>query len=93
MEDAYRCDLCGKVFWHKITCSICNRDICTNCTFFDPRCDGDHPEKYCKQCFDIGKEYFDRMENEREKFDVLIEEIEQEWRDKAIELVNLSKKA
>lgn len=87
----YQCDLCGKISKYRRTCSICNRDTCSNCTFFDPRWMGDHLDTYCKSCFNIGKEYFDRMEEEREKFDILMEEIEQEWKDKAIEAANSTK--
>jgi hypothetical protein len=90
MEPVYSCDLCGRISKHRITCSICNIDICSHCTFFDPRPDVEYQEKYCTSCFNIGKEYFDKMEEEKEKFDVLMEDIEQEWKDKAIEAANLA---
>lgn len=88
---AYQCDLCGKVSSHRRVCYICNRDICTSCAFFDPRCDGDHPEKYCASCFNTGEKYFKRMEDERGKFDIIMEDIEQEWKDEAIEVAKLAK--
>lgn len=88
---SYICDLCGKGTEHHRVCSICGRDICSSCTKFDPRDMGDYPEKYCDSCFNIGRKYLDRISTEQEKFDVLIEEIEQEWRDEAIKVVKISK--
>ena len=88
----YQCDLCGKVSAHKRTCGICNRDTCSECTFFDPRCMGNYPDTYCKSCFNIGKKYFNRMEEEREKFEALTEKIEQDWRDKALKMSKLARK-
>lgn len=85
----YKCDLCGTLSTYKRSCNICGKDICYNCTKFDPRSPGmgdtgNYPEKYCLSCFNIGKKYIDRMNKEQEKFDTLIEEIEQEWRDESI---------
>lgn len=88
---AYQCDLCGKVSAYRRICSICNRDICSDCTLFDPRCNIDYPEKYCTSCFKIGEKYIERMNEEQEKFDIIMEEIEQEWRDEAIKVANLTK--
>lgn len=91
IEHMYQCDLCGRASVNRITCSICDRDICPSCTFFDPGWMGDSTDKYCESCFNIGKEYFKRMEEEQEKFDTLMEKIEQEWKNKAIEAANLTK--
>lgn len=88
MKFVYSCDLCGKISRHRRICSICNRDICSSCTFFDPRCIEDYRDMYCESCFNIGEEYFRRMEEERKKFDIVIEEIEKEWKEKAIEAAN-----
>lgn len=88
---SYICDLCGKGTGNHRVCGICGRDLCSSCTKFDPRDMGDYQEKYCDSCFNIGRKYLDRISAEQEKFDVLIEEIEQEWRDEAIKVVKISK--
>lgn len=88
----YRCDLCENETIHHRTCSICGRDICPACTRFDPRDRGDYSEKYCDICFNIGGKYLEQMSKEEEKYDAIIENLEQEWRDEAIKAVNASKK-
>lgn len=88
MKVVYSCDLCGKISRHRRTCSICNRNTCSSCTFFDPRCTRDYRDMYCESCFDIGEKYFKRMEEEQKKFDDLMEEIEKEWKDHAINAAN-----
>lgn len=85
---SYICDICGKGTEHH--CSICGRDLCSSCTKFDPRDIGDYSDKYCGQCFHIGQIYLDRIIIEQEKFDDLIEKLEQEWRDEAIKAVKIS---
>jgi len=89
---SYRCDLCGKEAAHHRTCGICGRDICSDCTKFDPRDTGDYPEKYCVPCFQIGQKYLDQISSEEEKYDVIVENLEQEWRDEAIKAIKGSKK-
>lgn len=88
---SYICDLCGKGTGHHRVCGICGRDLCSSCTKFDPRDMGDYPSVYCDHCFQIGQKYLDRISIEQEKFDALIEELEQEWRDEAIKVVKTSK--
>jgi hypothetical protein len=89
---SYICDICGNETSHHRICSICSRDICSDCTKFDPRDTGDYPEKYCDSCFNIGKKYLDQISIEEEKYDVIIENLEQEWRDEAIKAVKGDKK-
>lgn len=82
---SYICDLCGKGTEHHKVCSICGRDMCSNCTNFDPRdMTADYPEKYCDSCFKAGEKYLRQIKVEQEKFDILIEELEQKWKDDAI---------
>ena len=88
---SYVCDLCGKESSHKRVCCICGRDICYDCTKFDPRDYMDHPDKYCSGCFDVGQKYLEKIAAEQEKFDDNIEELEQEWRDEAIKLLKTAK--
>jgi len=83
---SYICDICGKGYSNNRTCSICNADICHGCTRLDPRSIGDYPEKFCIDCFNVGKKYLDLICIEQEKFDVLVENLEQEWRGEAIKM-------
>lgn len=87
----YRCDICGKDSVHRRVCSICGRDICYDCTRFEPRDMGDYPAKYCIECFDIGKKYLDKISVEQEKFDATVEKLENEWRCEAIKSVKNKK--
>ena len=48
---------------------------------------GDYPEKYCNCCFKVGDKYLRQIEVEQEKFDMLIEDLEQEWRDEAMKII------
>ena len=84
---SYICDLCGKGTEHHRVCGICGRDLCSDCTKFDPRNMGDYPEKYCNSCFKVGDKYLRQIEVEQEKFDMLIEELEHKWRDDAIKSI------
>jgi hypothetical protein len=88
---SYICDVCGKGSDHHRVCSICGRDICFNCTKFDPRDIGDYPSIYCDHCFQIGQKYLDRISTEEEKCDAMIEGLEQEWRYEAMEVVKKDK--
>lgn len=88
----YGCDLCENVSSYQITCSICDRDICHNCTKFDPRDIEEYPRRYCNHCFSVGHKYLGIISREQEKFDVLVEGLEQEWRDEAIGLIKKNKR-
>lgn len=84
---SHRCDVCGKEPISRMTCSICGRDICYDCTRFNPREMGDYPTKYCISCFKVGEKYLEQTRIENEKFDNIVEELEQKWRDDAIKAV------
>ena len=84
---SYICDLCGKGTEHHRVCSICSRDLCSNCTKFDPRDMGDYPEKYCYNCFKVGDKYLRQISIEEEKCETIVEKLEQEWRDEALESI------
>lgn len=88
---SYICDLCGKEVAHHRVCSICGRDICSVCTKFGHRDRGDYPEKYCVNCFQIGQKYLDKISAEEEKCEVIVENIEQEWKDEAISAIKKGK--
>ena len=64
--------------------------MCSGCAFSDPRYNGDLQKKYCLSCFKIGEKYVERMNDEQDKFDILIEEIEQEWIDEAMKMAKLA---
>ena len=85
---SYICDLCGKETGNHRVCSICERDLCSSCTKFDPRDIGDYPSVYCDNCFQIGRKYLDQISIEQERFDTIIEKIEMVWKDEAIKNSN-----
>lgn len=88
IEYSYKCDVCGKEpISYKRVCSICGRDICSDCTKFDPRDIGDYSARFCIACFNIGKKYLQQIEMEQEKFDKLVEVVEEEWKNEAIESI------
>lgn len=82
---SYKCDICGKETTSRRNCSICSKDICTDCTRYDPRDMGDYPEKYCAYCFNIGEKYLEQIRIEEESCSNRIEELEKQWRDEATE--------
>lgn len=88
---SYICDVCGKGTVHHRVCGICGRDICSDCTKFDPRDIGDYPSIYCVNCFQIGQKYLDQISIEQERFDSIIEKIERMWKDEAISTVKKDK--
>ncbi len=68
---------------HLRTCFICGRDICEDCTVHDDRTFGDYPTKYCKECWDIGEEYRNKMRDLQIECDEKTENLEIGWRNKA----------
>lgn len=88
---SYICDLCGKGTERHRVCSICGRDLCSSCTKFDSRDMGDYPENYCSHCFKVGYKYLGQIEVEQEKFDRIVEELEQRWKDEAIKNIKESR--
>ncbi len=84
IEYLYKCDICGKEFSSQKVCSICGIDICYECSKVDPRDMGDYPTLYCINCFNIGEKYLEQIYIEEEKFDSVIEKLEQEWKEEAL---------
>jgi hypothetical protein len=92
-EDHYFCDLCGKGMRYYGTCSMCGRDICKKCTEYDERDNGDYPNKYCKECWEIGRIFRELEEIVRNEFEMkleeMLEEIQKQWISEAIKNVTL----
>ncbi|KKL91586.1 hypothetical protein LCGC14_1893180 [marine sediment metagenome] len=60
------CDVCGvdakETKWSiPSRCRICERDLCQKCEVFDDREHGDHPYRFCRRCWDIGKQYREKQ--------------------------------
>ncbi len=90
-ETIFTCDICGEKIPREKTCNTCKRHICGKCSVADTRdwCD-DYPRIHCKECWEIGKEYRDRIINEQAECDNKIEQFEKDWLHEA--LVNLKQK-
>ena len=80
LVEEYFCDMCGKKChsW----CSACTREICSEHLTFDYSKSDDYPEKYCKECLEIKKPFFEelgKLKIEEEKIYYRQEELREEW--------------
>ena len=85
----YYCDICGdkaEDSWgNPYICRICHRNICNKHLIRDDSWDsGDYPDKYCKNCWDIGKKYRDEIEKIKESSEAEADKKNEEWYQKAI---------
>ena len=64
-------------------CVICERDGCKKHLVLDDY-DGDYCDAYCESCWEIGKEYREKIKEEEEAFDRKIKKLNEGWREKAI---------
>ncbi len=87
---SYVCDFCNTEVSTNRVCSICGKNICYEHSNYDPREYGDYPTKYCDVCFNIGKKYLKQMDLERDKYDIIIEKLENDWKNEAVEFLKLS---
>lgn len=68
------CDVCGTNIKMSMACTsarceICGKDLCEKCIGHEENTMGDYREVYCKQCWDLGKEFnkkIEELENEIE---------------------------
>lgn len=68
----YTCDVCGKKTRPAYSCTGCKKDLCVRCVSnWDG--DGDYPEPYCAECWELGETY-------RKVRDKLEEKIYTEWK-------------
>jgi methionyl-tRNA synthetase len=72
------CDYCGQEIttrYRSHTCEICRKDICPKCEGHEDDFGGDHPDVWCKRCWDIGTIYRAEIKNLEDK----IEEVRKMW--------------
>ena len=88
---SYVCDFCNTEVSTNRVCSICGKNICYEHSNYDPREYGDYPTKYCGDCFNVGKKYLKQIENEENKHNIIIEKLENNWIDEAIQYSKIIK--
>lgn len=78
------CDICGANAKGR-QCRICGRDICNIHAHWEyDRYGGDYSEKYCIECWEIGKPYRDKLEELEKKYGSEIARVEEEWKSEAL---------
>lgn len=79
----YYCDECGEEasdsFGNPYICKICYKNFCNKHIVRDDRHWGDYPDKYCQNCWDIGKKYMDKIKEIDLKSEEDMEEQEALW--------------
>lgn len=80
----YTCDICGAQAPGR-KCCICEIDICELHTHREPDKWGDHSEKYCAECWEIGKPFREIIEEVENRLYNEIDNINKEWRNTAID--------
>lgn len=82
VEETHRyCDVCGVEILRCMACSVakcacCGKDLCNACVGHEGYASGDYRVVYCRECWDIGDDF-------REKIAYLEEQIEHlyaEWK-------------
>jgi hypothetical protein len=82
----HTCDFCNARMSRYKGCLGCGRDICDKCSIFwyyDPfsgNDNGDYPPPVCNECDNKVKQFALKAADIREKVDMEIDAIEQEWR-------------
>ncbi len=81
------CDICGKkipigLACGKATCEYCERDLCNDCIGHEDETGCDYRIVYCRECWDIGKEYRPKIAALIDEMDAKIQELYQQWQDK-----------
>lgn len=71
------CDICAAPA-HRC-CTICKLDLCTSHIVWENRDGGDHPDPYCKQCWELGEPYRKQMEELTIEHDLRLEELNKRW--------------
>jgi hypothetical protein len=74
------CDFCSAEIntrYASSQCEHCRKDICPKCVAHEDDY-GDHPDVWCKKCWDIGNEYRLKIEELKNQ----VEQLEKEWIDK-----------
>jgi len=77
------CDVCKdgtKAFY---ICCVCNKDLCTAHTIFDPDEYCEYPDRYCQSCWELGEPYRKELAKAKTEYEDLIKSINEEWRKQA----------
>jgi hypothetical protein len=102
-KDILKCDICGKEVRSQYCgkqCYICGRDVCSECSYlFESYCnletpsyDGDHPDSICHECWDKGKEYRERIQEQRDYAERKEQELWKLWKEIRIAEIEKAKK-
>lgn len=83
-EITITCDICGEKMSRQKTCHLCGRDICEKCGIYDPNDMGDYPTRYCKECWEIGEYYREKISILQIEFDEKVEILNIGWKNEAI---------
>lgn len=67
----YFCDDCGKKINDRVNnCLMCNKHLCRKCIYMTVNDFSDYPDRLCKNCTEVYKQYTikkDRLEDEIDK--------------------------
>jgi hypothetical protein len=78
------CDICGKPAKGR-HCLICERDLCNDHAIRkNEEWGGDHSDKYCIPCWDVGEPIRKRKQELTEIYEKELENLEEEWIRRAI---------
>lgn len=81
----YTCDICGKPASGR-KCHICTIDICEQHTHREPdKWGGDYSDKFCIECWEIGKPFREKMEEVENRLYNEVGNINKEWKIMAID--------
>jgi len=91
-EHKYFCDYCGELIpysrYEPIYCCMCERDICDSHVAYQEY-EGDTLEKYCPECWELGKEYLAKIEELEEEEERLYDEWHKKCKEKTEESKNV----
>ena len=73
------CDICESkiplgLLCQKAECSICKKNLCEKCIGHENDTCGDYREVYCVNCWEIGKEYRNKIKSHENTIGILYTE-------------------
>ena len=82
-KKTYFCDICTKQMDKYRKCAICKKDLCREHAVYDYG-EGDSYEVYCIDCWNIGKDFRQKMKEEDERSYKIQEDLDKKWRKLAL---------
>lgn len=84
--NVHYCDDCGKKLHHelqctKAVCEYCKKELCEDCIGYEIGTHGDYRTVFCKQCWEVAKEYHLKIDQLEQQIDKLYEECEKKCRE------------